>query len=123
MSTLGHHAALTCKRCGDVVFRHSKIRDVVSSCLHHCKSRNWQWRGRELQHTVPTDILASNWLCGRPAAFGLSVTSHPYSLKRVPCRAGSAAVATELRKHSANNVKYSELGWSCSPLGVESYGT
>ena len=30
--------------------------------------------------------------------------------------------ATELRKHEANNVKCSKLGWLCIPLVVESYG-
>ena len=42
--------------------------------------------GRELLHTRPADILASNWLCGKTAAFYLSVTSplNPlFSLKRV----------------------------------------
>eukprot|EP00731_Ephydatia_muelleri_P001946 Em0001g1946a len=36
--------------------------------------------------------------------------------------AGSAAVAAELRKHSANDAKCSELGWTCIPLVAESYG-
>eukprot|EP00731_Ephydatia_muelleri_P010788 Em0005g1374a len=36
--------------------------------------------------------------------------------------AGAAAQATELRKHEANDVKCSELGWLCIPLVVESYG-
>ena len=35
---------------------------------------------------------------------------------------GIAAQATELRKHEANDVKCSELGWLCIPLVVESYG-
>eukprot|EP00731_Ephydatia_muelleri_P025148 Em0017g231a len=29
---------------------------------------------------------------------------------------------TELRKHSANDAKCSELGWTCIPLVAESYG-
>ena len=36
--------------------------------------------------------------------------------------AGAAAQATELRKHEANDVKCSELGWLCIPLVAESYG-
>ena len=36
--------------------------------------------------------------------------------------AGAAAQANELRKHEANDVKCSELGWLCIPLVVESYG-
>ena len=35
---------------------------------------------------------------------------------------GSAALAAEQRKHNANDVKCSELGWKCVPLAVESYG-
>ena len=61
--------------------------------------------GRELQHTPPADILASNWLCGKPAAFDLTVTSplNPSLLSEAGLTAGSAAVAAELRKHSAND--------------------
>ena len=33
---------------------------------------------------------------------------------------GAAAQAIELRKHEANDVKCSELGWLCIPLVVES---
>ena len=36
--------------------------------------------------------------------------------------AGSAALAAEQRKHNANDVKCSQLGWKCVPLAVESYG-
>ena len=80
--------------------------------------------GRELLHTRPVDILASNWLCGKPAAFDLSVTSplNPALFSEAGFTAGSAAVAAELRKHSANDAKCSELGWTCIPLVVESYG-
>ena len=34
----------------------------------------------------------------------------------------TAATAAELRKHSANEGKCSELGWACIPLVVESHG-
>ena len=77
--------------------------------------------GRELLHTCPADILALNWLCGKTAAFDLSVTSplNPSLLSKAGLTAGSAAVAAELRKHSANDAKSSELGWTCmhSPCG------
>ena len=36
--------------------------------------------------------------------------------------AGEAAQAAEARKHTANDQKCTELGWSCVPLAVESYG-
>ena len=36
--------------------------------------------------------------------------------------AGVAAVAAESRKHVANDPKCFELGWTCVPLAVETYG-
>ena len=36
--------------------------------------------------------------------------------------AGSAALATESRKHKANDPKCKELGWLCVPLVAETYG-
>eukprot|EP00731_Ephydatia_muelleri_P016377 Em0009g801a len=35
--------------------------------------------------------------------------------------AREAAQAAEARKHTANDQKCTELGWSCVPLAVESY--
>ena len=35
---------------------------------------------------------------------------------------GSAALAAEVRKHNANDAKRSELGWTCIPIAVETYG-
>ncbi|KAL5479665.1 hypothetical protein EMCRGX_G023219 [Ephydatia muelleri] len=81
--------------------------------------------GHELRNTRPADILASNWLCGKPAAFDLTVVSplNPTFISEAGRTAGSAAIAAELRKHSANDAKCSELGWTCIPLVAESYGT
>ena len=36
--------------------------------------------------------------------------------------AGAAAHVAENRKHAANGTKCQELGWSCIPLAVETYG-
>ena len=36
--------------------------------------------------------------------------------------AGSAALASEGRKHRANDAKCKELGWLCVPLVAETYG-
>ena len=126
LDPLGHHA-LTCKRGGDAVSRHNKLRDVVPQTCHRAcisaKAEAGSGLGRDLLHTRLADILASNWLCGKPAVFDFSVTSplNP-SLLEVGLTAGSAAVAAELRKHSANDAKCSELGWTSIPLVVESYG-
>ena len=91
----------------------------LPSCMP--KAEAGSRHGCELQQTHPADILASCWLCGKPAAFVITVTSplNPSfpSLKWVSA-AGAAAVATELRKHSANHVKCSELVWTCIPLVV-----
>ena len=48
------------------------------------------------------------------AAFDLTVVSplNPTFISEAGRTAGSAAVAAELRKHSANDAKCSELGWT-----------
>eukprot|EP00731_Ephydatia_muelleri_P023608 Em0015g1191a len=60
----------------------------------------------------------------KPAAFDLTVVSplNPTFISEAGHTAGSAAVAAELRKHSANDAKCSELGWTCIPFVAESYG-
>ena len=39
-----------------------------------------------------------------------------------PAICGSAALAAEARKFHINGPKCQELGWSCTPLAVETYG-
>eukprot|EP00731_Ephydatia_muelleri_P010114 Em0005g700a len=108
--------------------RHNKLRDVVLQTCHRAcisaKAEAGSGLGHELRNTRPADILASNWLCGKPAAFDLTVVSplNPTFISEAGRTAGSAAVAAELRKHSANDAKCSELGWTCIPLVAESYG-
>ena len=59
-----------------------------------------------------------------PAAFDITITSllNPNTFTEASVMVGSAALAAEQRKHNANDVKCSELGWKCVPLAVESYG-
>ena len=127
LDPLGHHA-VTCKRGGDAISRHNKLRDVVLQTCHRAcisaKAEAGSGLGHELRNTRPADILASNWLSGKPAAFDLTVVSplNPTFISEAGRTAGSAAVAAELRKHSANDAKCSELGWRCIPLVAESYG-
>ena len=45
-----------------------------------------------------------------------------YKLMEAGVTSGSAALAAEVRKHNANDAKCSELGWSCIPIAVETYG-
>ena len=127
LDPLGHHA-VTCKRGGDAISRHNKLRDIVLQTCHRAcisaKAEAGSGLGHELRNTRPADILASNWLCGKPAAFDFTVVSplNPTIISEAGRTAGSAAVAAELRKHSANDAKCSELGWTCIPLVAESYG-
>ena len=97
---------------------------MLQTCHRACisaKAEAGSGLGHELRNTRPADILASNWLCGKPAAFDLTVVSplNPTFISEAGRIAGSAAVAAELRKHSANDAKCSELGWTCihSPCG------
>ena len=96
---------------------------MLQTCHRACisaKAEAGSGLGHELRNTRPADILASNWLCGKPAAFDLTVVSplNPTFISEAGRTAGSVAVAAELRKHSANDAKCSELGWTCTCVGV-----
>ena len=100
---------------------------MLQTCHHACisaKAEAGSGLGHEFRNTRPADILASNWLCGKPAAFDLTMVSplKPTLISEAGRTSGSAVVAAELRKHSANDAKCSELGWTCIPLVAESYG-
>ena len=71
-------------------------------------------------HTRPADLLLTNWATGKTAAFDVSVTSplNTLTLLEAGVSAGSAARATEDRKHKANDAKCDEL---CVPLVTETY--
>ncbi|KAL5515639.1 hypothetical protein EMCRGX_G000834 [Ephydatia muelleri] len=103
LDPLGHHA-ITCKRGGDVVTRHNTLRDALAE--------------------ISTLVLLTNWATGKTAAFDISVTSplNTLILLEAGVAAGSAAQATETRKHMANDAKCNELGWLCVPLVAETYG-
>eukprot|EP00731_Ephydatia_muelleri_P032309 Em0023g816a len=122
------HHATTCKRGGDVVFRHNKLRDILAETCRRAHLSVQVEAGCNLtpdhSHSRPADVLISNWVLGKTAACDLSVTSPLNSniMSEAGVTAGAAAQATELRKHEANDVKCSELGWLCIPLVVESYG-
>ena len=67
----------------------------------------------------------SNWSDGIPTAFDIIVTSPltPVSLQEASVTPGTAALLAEWRKHQANDPKCHVLGWKCTPLAVESYGS
>ncbi|KAL5502338.1 hypothetical protein EMCRGX_G009091 [Ephydatia muelleri] len=127
LDPLGHHA-LTCKHGGDVVNRLNRLRDVFAeSCRRACigvQVEAGSGLGRDEHHTQPADVLANNWMLGKPAAFDFAVTSplNSSTLHEASVTAGSAPHATEARKHQAKDVKCAELGWVSIPVVVETYG-
>ena len=127
LDPLGHHA-FTCKRGGDVVTRHNKLRDTLAETCRRAhlsvKVEAGSNLSKDHSHTRPADILVPNWSLGKPAAFDLSVTSPHNSniLLEAGFGAGQAARATEERKHEENDAKCKELGWVCVPMVVEAYG-
>ena len=78
----------------------------------------------DLAHTRPADILIAGWDRGKPAALDLTITSPLCSaiLSESCHQAGVAALAVEVRRLHSNGPKCQELGWSCIPLAVETYG-
>ena len=127
LDPMGHHA-LTCKHGGDVVTRHNRLRDVfVESCRRACIGVQVEVGGKyglEERRKRPADVLATNWMLGKPAAFDFTVTSPLVSniLPEASVTARSAAFVAEERKHRANDAKCAELGWVSIPLAVETYG-
>ena len=123
LDPLGHHA-VTCKRGGDVVSHHNKLRDILAESCQRAHLGVQVEMGNNLTNTRPADLLVPNWVLGKPAAFDLSVTSllNPTNLLETSVTAGVAALTTELRKHSSSDTKCKKLDWVCVPLVVESYG-
>ena len=120
LDPLGHHA-VTGKHGGDAVLRHNKLRDILVELFH--------WAHIHVQvedhsHSRPADILVFDWDHGKPAALDLTVISplNADILKEAGMTASAAAQAAEVRKHTANGQRCTNLGWSCVPLAVESYG-
>ncbi|KAL5505646.1 hypothetical protein EMCRGX_G007111 [Ephydatia muelleri] len=121
---LCHHAT-TCKRGGDVVYRHNRLRDIVAeSCRRAHLSVHLEVGHNLTTDHSNTDILLPHWCMGKPAALDLSVTSplNPLTLLEAGVTAGAAAKATEERKLKANTGKCADLGWVCVPVVAESYG-
>ena len=104
--------ATTCKRGGDVVFCHNKLRDILAEA---CRRAHFsvQVEATSLQITVILVLRMFSSPTGSwAAACDLSVTSLLNSkiLSEAGVTAGAAAHATELRKHEANDVKCNDLG-------------
>ncbi|KAL5479547.1 hypothetical protein EMCRGX_G023080 [Ephydatia muelleri] len=90
----------------------------------HLDSAEYQTAIRVQRNTRPADVLVQDWVRGSPAAIDITVTSPltPAMLRDASTSAGSAAYAAECRKHEANDTKCQELGWTCIPLAVETFG-
>ena len=123
------HHALTCKRGSDVIARHNNLRDTLyhlfKKALYNPKLEAGSGLGHDQKQSRPADILVNNWgFNGKPAAFDLSVSSplKPDIVSEAGHTAGTAAFATEQRKILANSGICAELGWSCIPLVVDSFG-
>ena len=107
---------------------HNRLRDVfVESCRRACfgvQVEVGSGYGLHEHSKRPADVLAANWMLGKPAAFDFPVTSLlvPNSLSEASVTAGSAAFATEEHKHRSNDAKCAELGWMSISLAVETYG-
>ena len=111
-----------------MVSRHNRLRDVLLesfrlACLGP-QVEAGSGLGHEGHRTRPADILIPHWDLGKPAALDLTVTStlNSSTLMEAGVTSGSAVLAAEVRKHNANDAKCSELGWSCIPIAVETYG-
>ena len=127
LDPLGHHA-VTCRHGGDVVICHNRLRDEIFDLCHRTHLSVSVERGhgltRDLDHTRPADILIARWDRGIPVILDVTITSPlcPAILGESCHQAGEAALAAEACKLHSNGPKCQELGWSCIPLAVDTYG-
>ena len=70
LDPLGHHA-VTCKRGGDVVSRHNKLRDDLAESCRLAHLGIQMEMGRNVtsnhNHNCPADCLVPNWVLGKLA--------------------------------------------------------
>ena len=69
-------------------------------------------------------FLVFDWDHCKAADLDLAVVSplRANILKEAGTTAGAAAQAAEASKHTTNDQKCTELGWSCASVAAESYG-
>ena len=74
--------------------------------------------------TRPADVLIAGWDRGKHAALDITVASPlcPAILPEASHHSGAAANGAELKKFNANSTKCTELGWTCTPMAVETFG-
>ena len=84
-----------------MVTRHNRLQDVfVESCRRACVGVQVEvgsGYGLHEHNKRPADVLAADWMLGKPAAFDFTVISLlvSISLSEVSATAGSAAFAAE----------------------------
>ena len=112
-----------------MVLRHNQLRDKFVDFCHKANLSVKVEAGSiltpVLSRSCPADALVSNWTDGIPTAFDFTMTSPltPVSLHEASVTPGTAALLAEQRKHQANDPKCHMLGWKCTPLAIESYGS
>ena len=113
-----------------MVLRHNQLGDIFVDFCHiqanlSVKVEAGSTLTPDLSRSRLADALVSNWSDGIPTAFDITVTSPltPVSLQEASVTPGTAALLAERRKHQANDPKCHMLGWKCTPLVVESYGS
>ena len=122
LDCLGNHAT-TCKRAGGGGEMSSYATTICALCFFYfCHCANLGVRVNldsgltpDLSHTRPVPVL--NWKRTKHAAFDITVTSPltPSILTAARVSEGAAAEEAEARKI----VDWTELGWVCIPLVVE----
>ena len=84
LDLLGHHA-VTCKKGGDVVTRHNRLRDVFVDFCHQAHLGVHVEVGSNLtpdgSRSRPADVLVRDWITGRFAAFDFQVSLLPHLIK------------------------------------------
>ena len=74
-----------------MVIRHNRLRDVFAeSCRRACISAQVEVGygfTSEERHMRPADVLAANWMMGKPAAFDFTQGSTLSTLGYLPCGA------------------------------------
>eukprot|EP00731_Ephydatia_muelleri_P034838 Em0081g3a len=107
----------------------SKLYTSVTSWVYTSNStstfQSVNYSVEKWQFTNSTnDILVQDWDRGMPAAFDVTVTSSltPVTLNVASVSVGTAAEAAEIRKHAANDSRCQDLGSTCVPQTIETYG-
>ena len=118
LSSLSQHSirtpgppAVTCKKGGDVVTRHNRLRDVFVDFCHLAILGVQVEVGSTLtsngSRSHPADAMVHEWIADRFAAFDFTVSSplSVASLNQACTTSGSTPQAAEAHMHRANDPK------------------